>query len=192
MHRDVSAGNIIIKPTDNGETIGHLIDFDHAKVTRKFAALKRYNETDEPLELYKAYLSRVQEMKAYTFEDDVIIKALHVIESHRLPEYVGQVVLTRQQFFDLSPSGKLMSADLHWDMVVSITCNILGDIAYNLDIQLFRTFSLSAHSSQITKPEAVVERCAIGPRTLEISSNQNNLPGNTSIHERRGVEHQIP
>ena len=121
MHRDVSAGNIIIKLTDNGETIGHLIDFDHAKVTEEFAAIKRYDVTDEPLvELYSAVISRHSEMKPYTLDKDVIIKALQIVHSNQIQKYIFEVLAMRQRFFGFRSSGKLTSGDLHWDTAVSI------------------------------------------------------------------------
>ena len=125
MHRDVSSGNIIIKPTDDGETIGRLIDFDHAKVTKEFAAVKRSEVTDERLQRYKAFIHDDLEMKPDTLDDEVVIKALQVVRPRKLLEYIGEVLAIRQQFFNFSVCGKLTPVDLHWDMMVSIACNII-------------------------------------------------------------------
>ena len=142
MHRDVSAGNIIIKPTENGETMGHLIDFDHAKVTRKFVAMKHHDVTDEPLvELYSAVISRNSEMKLYTLDKDVIIKAMQVVHSNHIQKYIFEVLAMRQRFFGFRSSGKLTSDDLHWDMAVSLSCNVLCEAAHNLEILLLGHFT---------------------------------------------------
>jgi serine/threonine protein kinase len=156
VHRDVSSGNIIIKPTDDGSgTVGRLIDFDHAKVTEKFAPMKCRDVTDpSTVELHMAVVSRHQEMKLYMLHDDVMVKVLQVLDPDEISisKYIREVLNTRQRFFSFRSSGQLTSADLHWDMVVSITCNTVEDVVYN---SLFRT--RGAQCSQITKPEAVIE-----------------------------------
>ena len=127
MHHDVSSGNIIIKPTDNGSgTVGRLIDFDHAKVTEKFAPMKCLDVTDtSTVELHRAVISRDLERKPDDIDEKVVIKAFQVVPSKKVFEYVGDVLKVRQQFFNFSMRGKLTPGDLHWDMVVSITCNTM-------------------------------------------------------------------
>ena len=127
MHRDVSSGNILIKPTDNGSgTVGRLIDFDHAKVTEKFAPMKCLDVTStSKVELHRAVISSHLEMKPDDLDKKVIIKAFQVVRPDEVFKYICEVLNTRQQFFNFSMCGKLTPGDLHWDMVVSITCNTM-------------------------------------------------------------------
>ena len=83
--------------------------------------MKRRDVTNEPLvELYSAVISRNSEMKPYALDKDVIIKALQIVHSKHIQSYISEALAMRQRFFSFRSSGKLTSADLHWDTAVSI------------------------------------------------------------------------
>ena len=115
LHRDISSGNILIIPVGgtSDNTVGRLIDFDHAKRTETFhkQSLPTPDErTVKATELLlpEALLNGVQK--------EVIGKAVAMGGRH-CHQYIEEVVNTRCEYFGMG-SGPHSCSDLKWDFDV--------------------------------------------------------------------------
>jgi Fungal protein kinase len=125
VHRDVSSGNIIIMPVDDGnDTTGRLIDLDHAKVAKHFMATNFSTAEEEDVPTWKRALARIPNVRPYSIDNEVMIKALQVVgpdKPHHSTSYIDDAITMRRKFFDLGLTGRVTPADLHWDKEVSTT-----------------------------------------------------------------------
>ena len=119
LHRDISIENIIImsKKNQTGETTGRLIDLDHAKLADSSRELKSINIDQErfrELEIYCNFVLKLPVSK------NVIEKYLQF--DARGVVYIGDVLETRQTYFDLETGqtgDEITLADFGWDKDVS-------------------------------------------------------------------------
>jgi hypothetical protein len=107
--------------SDVGNTIGRLIDFDHAKVIEAFAATEYYDVAAARVPMFKAMLEDDDEqILPYSVDDEVVIKAVQAVGRKQYLSYLPQVMTMRREFFNLGLQRTVTCVDLHWDKAVGI------------------------------------------------------------------------
>ncbi|KAG6851547.1 hypothetical protein C0991_008233, partial [Blastosporella zonata] len=107
LHRDVSAGNLLIFEHNSGETFGRLIDYDHAKKATKHHLIQRHDPSRQRL-----VRMNLEEGQEFPVDDDVVSHALSwVKKSPAASEYILATVNGLVQ----PATSPLSKAALGWD-----------------------------------------------------------------------------
>ena len=119
LHRDISTENIIIMPKNDrtDQATGRLIDLDHAKLADSSRELKFINIDQERFRELEIYCNFVLKLP---ISKNVIEKYLQF--DARSVVYIGDVLETRQTYFDLEAGqtgDEINLADFGWDKKVS-------------------------------------------------------------------------
>ena len=112
LHRDISSENIIIMP-QNGDTVGRLIDLDHAKVVRSSRTIEAFNSNQEVEDLEK--LCNI--LFRSTNHEGVIerfIKYFEVEDAISTTLYISNVVECRKNYFGLDVNHGVKLDDIGW------------------------------------------------------------------------------
>ncbi|KAG6851740.1 hypothetical protein C0991_006590 [Blastosporella zonata] len=110
LHRDVSAGNLLIFEHKSGETFGRLIDYDHAKKATKHRLIQRHDPSGQ--QLVRQTLQRSRRGRELDIDDDVISNALTWIEE---PHLALVYILGTVDGLVKPSTSPLSKAALGWD-----------------------------------------------------------------------------
>jgi serine/threonine protein kinase len=118
LHRDPSAGNILINILDSGPR-GYLIDFDHSKPTDEFCECPAIKWSPGLIpEPSQDTINRVHSFFGVTNLEDVIKMAVAIVhnDTRKVCDYLGAAI---DVHFPKGPPAMISVKDLEWTKVSS-------------------------------------------------------------------------
>ena len=97
----------------NGNTVGRLIDLDHAKVVRSSRTIEAFNSNPQEVEdLEKMFNMRLGSMNHEVIEK--YLKYFAVKEAFSAGQYITEVIKFRKTYFNLDMNRGVKLDDIGW------------------------------------------------------------------------------